>query len=282
MTETAQALLLNIGISLVVSVITFWGMGGFVHWWFYVKRRSEAARWKLQPKRFMKPEMVRHAFWLGSLNILIGSLVGGTFTWNIVEGGNTWSSLYFDPMAYGTLGLLWMPVSLVVSLLMMDAGLYYSHRFMHAKFIFRYIHRWHHRYTAPVIYTTTAMHPFEFMVFQSCLLLPALILPMHWSVYVLAIGYTYLVGMIDHSGVIVSWPLPFHSGNKFHDDHHVYFHCNYGHHTQLWDRLHGTVHQAGRRYGEHVYGGRGAAIDPGKPEPVSKGESPDIIEASQA
>lgn len=282
MTETAQALLINIGISLLVSVVTFWGLGGLVHWWFYIKRRADAAQWKLQPKRFMKPEMVRHSFWLGSLNILIGSLVGGAFTWNIVAGGNTWSSLYFDPMQYGVAGLVWLPISLVVSLLMMDAGLYYSHRFMHAKFIFRYIHRWHHRYTAPVIYTTTAMHPFEFMVFQSCLLLPALILPMHWSVYVLAIGYTYLIGMIDHSGVIVNWPLPLHSGNKFHDDHHVYFHCNYGHHTQLWDRLHGTVHQPDRRYGEHVYGGRGASRNPAKPEPVAAGESPDIIEASQA
>jgi len=288
MTESTQALLIIIGVSLLVSVVTFWGLGGLVHWAYYVRRRDQAAQWKLQPRRFLQPALVRHSFWLGSLNILIGSLVGGLFTWNIVHEGNTWSSLYFDPLEYG---VLWLPASLIISLLMMDAGLYYSHRFMHAKWIFRYVHRWHHRYTAPVIFTTTAMHPFEFVVFQSCLLLPALILPMHWSVYIVAIGYTYLIGMIDHSGIIVNWPLPLHSGNRFHDDHHVYFHCNYGHHTMLWDRLHGTVQRNDRRYGEDVFGGRGAAIEPPSttpaatkpvPAPLTTPTSPNSVAASEA
>jgi lathosterol oxidase len=66
--------------------------------------------------------------------------------------------------------------------------------------------------------------------------------------------YTYLIGMIDHCGIKVNWPLPLHSGNRFHDDHHVYFHCNYGHHTQVFDQLHGTMHRQDRRYGEHVFG----------------------------
>ena len=55
-----------IAISIVVSAVTFWGLGGLVHYWFYVRRRGEPGRWKLQPKRFLTPKLTRHALLLGS------------------------------------------------------------------------------------------------------------------------------------------------------------------------------------------------------------------------
>jgi Delta7-sterol 5-desaturase len=120
------------------------------------------------------------------------------------------------------------------------------------------VHRWHHRYVAPTVFTTTAMHPLEFVIFMAALLVPAFVIPMHAGVYVLVIAYTYLVGMIDHAGIRLRFKLPLHGDARFHDDHHVYFHCNYGHHTSLFDRLHGTVHRPDRRYDEHTFGGQGA------------------------
>jgi Delta7-sterol 5-desaturase len=252
-------LLLSVTVSVGVSLLTFWGLGGLVHHWFYVKRRDRAADWKLQPKRFLAPNMVRHAFMLGSFNMVLGSVIGGVFAWHVTRGG--WSSLYFDPLEHG---VLWLLVSGLATYVLIDAGLYYSHRFLHRPWLFRRIHRIHHRYTAPVIFTTTAVHPIEFLIFQAFVLLPAIVVPVHWAVYVAVVGYTYLIGMIDHSGVDVRWPLPLHSGNRFHDDHHVYFHCNYGHHTQLFDRLHGTVRRADRRYGKEVFGGRGAPAAPAR------------------
>ena len=188
-------------------------------------------------------------------------LVGGTFTWNIVEGGNTWSSLYFDPMAYGVAGLLWMPVSLVVSLLMMDAGLYYSHRFMHAKFIFRYIHRWHHRYIATTPFVVTAMHPLELIMFQAATFLPMLVLPTYYLSCILVFVYILVFNIIDHSGVKLQSRLPWQGPSSFHDDHHVYFHCNFGQVLTFWDRFHDTLRREGRRYGVDVFGGKGKPID---------------------
>jgi len=248
-------MLLTVAVSVAISLITFWGVGGLIHHWFYVRRRNDAERWKLQPKRFLSPKMTRHAFFLGSFNMAIGSVTGGLFAWHVVRGG--WSSLYFDPREHG---LLWLPVSAVATYFAIDAGLYYSHRFLHREWMWKRIHRWHHRYTAPIFFTTTAVHPVEFLIFEGFVLLPALVIPVHWAVYVGVVAYTYLIGMIDHSGIVVRWPLPFHSGNRFHDDHHVHFHCNYGHHTQLFDRLHGTVRDAKRRYGPDVFGGRGVPL----------------------
>lgn len=247
---------LYVGCSVGVSLLTFWGLGGLVHHVFYVRRRESAAEWKLQPARWLGKRLGRHAFFLGSANIVMGSIIGGTFAQRVARGG--FSALYVDPGKYG---LLYLPVSAVLLFFAIDAGLYYSHRALHGRFLFRHVHRWHHRYTSPTIFTTTAVHPLEFLTFEAFLVLPAFVIPAHVAVYVLVIAYTYFIGMVDHCGIRATWPLPLHGDNRFHDDHHVYFHCNYAHHTTLFDRLHGTVRRAGRRYDAETFGGRGAPVE---------------------
>jgi len=230
------------------SVVTFWGLGGLWHYWYYQRQRETAAVWKTQPKRWLGPALSRSAFRLGSFNIFFGALVAGTFTWYLRRGG--YSAIYDD---VGRHGVVYLALSVVIYFLLVDAGLYYSHRLFHHKALFKYIHRWHHRYVAPTVFTTTAMHPIEFAVFMLVLLLPTLVIPVHVGVYLFVVGYSYLVGMIDHSGIRAPFLLPFHRDNRFHDDHHVYFHCNYGHHTQLFDRLHGTVRKLDRHYDETTF-----------------------------
>jgi lathosterol oxidase len=243
-----------VGVSLLVSVVTFWGLGGCVHYWFYVRRRHQAAAWKLQPGRWLNAAQARHALWLGSVNLVGGALLGASFAWYLRGGG--WSLVYFDAHRYGA---LYLPIGGLLHFVAIDAGLYYSHRALHHRALFRHVHRWHHRYIAPTVFTTTAMHPVDFLVFFFFLVLPAFVIPVHVAVYVAVIFYTYFIGMVDHVGVRVRWRLPLHASNQFHDDHHQFFHCNYGHHTLLFDRLHGTVRRKGLRYDEHTF--HGAARD---------------------
>jgi lathosterol oxidase len=242
------------GYSLLNSLVTFVGIGGLIHYWFYVRKRNEAQRWKLQPDRWLSRAMTRHAFLLGGLNQLLGVLLGGSFAWYLQRGG--WSLIYFDARKYG---LLYLPLSGLLGFLVVDAGLYYSHRLLHHRLLFRHIHRWHHRYVSPIVFTTTAVHPAEFFLFSFVLALPAFIVPMHVVVFVALVVYSYFIGIIDHMGARFPWKLPLHNNNQFHDDHHICFHCNFGHHTMLFDWLHGTVRRSDRDYGEHIYGGRGAA-----------------------
>jgi lathosterol oxidase len=231
-----RAWLTCIGVSTAISLLSFWGVGGLCHWWFYSRRRGQASRWKLQPQRWPTDQQLRHAILLGGSNLVLGSLFGGSFAYWLGHGGR--SLLYFDAARFGW---LWLPVSGLLALVAIDAGLYYSHRLLHHRRLFALIHRWHHRYTAPTVFTTTAMHPLEFVIFAAFLLLPAFVIPMHVAVYVVVIGYTYLVGMVDHAGIRLGFHLPLHDDGRFHDDHHIHFHCNYGHHTSLFDRLHGTL-----------------------------------------
>jgi lathosterol oxidase len=247
----------TVAISVGVTIITYWGACGLVHYHFYVRRRAEASVWKLQPKRMPDAKQVRLGLLMGSGNILLGSVIGGSFAAYVVLGGR--SALYMDVHAWP---MWWLPVSAVVVALMMDGGLYYSHRVLHGRWLFRHIHRHHHKFLAPTIFTMTAVHPIEFLMHQSVLIGCAMLVPVHWAVYVAVVLYTYLIGAIDHSGVRVNWALPLHSSNQFHDDHHVYFHCNFGHHSDLFDRLHGTVRRSDRHYDETTFGGRGAVKGP--------------------
>jgi hypothetical protein len=67
-----------VAISVAVSLVTFYGLGGLVHWRFYLRRRAKAADWKLQPDRWLGPAQTRQAIWLGGANIVMGAIIGGT------------------------------------------------------------------------------------------------------------------------------------------------------------------------------------------------------------
>ena len=61
--------------------------------------------------------------------------------------------------------------------------------------------------------------------------------------------------------------LPWMPSTFYHDDHHRYFHVNYGQHLTLWDRLYGTLRRHDRQYGIEVFGGEGAPLADSPPEP---------------
>lgn len=138
-----------------------------------------------------------------------------------------------------------------------DAMAYYVHRVLHTRFVYKRIHKWHHRYKAPTAFSVAAMHPLEFLVFQAILVSPILWFPMHVSVYLGIMSYLYFYGLCDHSGVHLTALWPWQPSSMFHDDHHKYFHCNFGQNLAIWDKFHDTFRKGDRQYGESIFGGRG-------------------------
>lgn len=51
--------------------------------------------------------------------------------------------------------------------------------------------------------------------------------------------YTYYHGIINHSGINFKsyWWQPWQPDTIFHDNHHQYFHVNFGFNCSLWDRV---------------------------------------------
>lgn len=50
----------------------------------------------------------------------------------------------------------------------------------------------------------------------------------------------------------------------FHDDHHKYFHVNFGFNTTIFDQFHDTIRRKDREYGVDIFGGKGRAAKPRK------------------
>jgi len=239
-------------LSLAVSFVTYLGMGGLLQWQYYIKRKHEAAEWKCQPTRWLTPANERHEIMLGSLNMAIGGSISGVIACYVINGGPT--TMYFSA---GEHGWPYLIISTVLVFLYQDAGAYYIHRLSHIPAIYRPIHKHHHRYHSPTAFSATAMHPAEFVVYQALMASPIFVVPIYSGSFVFLLFYGYYYGMIDHSGIKMDALWPWQPESMFHDDHHRYFHTNFGFNTKLWDWLHDTLRINTRVYGEDIFYGKG-------------------------
>lgn len=244
-----------LAVALAGGLGMYFGIGGLYEWLYYRRRRADAAAWKCQPKRFATPSFRRREILLGTANLSAGSLLSGFLAHDVATANHT--AITFGGSIAAGLALT------VAYFLITDGALYWAHRIFHRPALFRLVHRFHHRNTTPTAFTSTAMHPIEFFTYQGIMLAPLFVLPLPvWGV-VFVLVYQNLVALVDHSGVDARSLIPWQPPARFHDDHHVYFHVNYGQTLGVWDRIFGTWRREGRVYGEHVFGGRG------KPAPGS-------------
>lgn len=239
-------------VSVLGGVAILWIVGGWYHLRYYVARRHQPEQWKCQPTRFLRPDQQRQAMLLSTLNLTIGGVLSGTFIWALQNGLQT--PIYFD---IAERGWPYFIGSTLLFFVLVDGLAYYAHRALHAKAFFRHVHRWHHRYIATTPFVVTAMHPVEFLIFQAVTFFPLFVIPFHYASVIGVFVYILVFNIIDHSGVKLRSIWPWQASTSYHDDHHAHFHVNFGQHLMLWDRLHGTLRRADRRYGEDVYGGKG-------------------------
>ncbi len=234
----------------------YFGIGGIFELRYY-RHRDRAAEWKLQPRRWPSAKARRHEILLGAGNTVVASVASGWFAHHVASGGT--STIYWT---LGAHGVAFSVVTTLGYFVVTDGLLYGAHRMFHHRVLFRSIHRVHHRWTSPTAFTAAAMHPLEFAVYQSIMIAPLFVLPIHVVGLVAVLVYQNTIAFLDHSGVNLGSLLPWQPPPRFHDDHHVHFHVNYGQTLGLWDRLFGTWRRVGRVYGEHVFGGRGAPLAP--------------------
>ena len=147
----------------------------------------------------------------------------------------------------------------VVPFVMMDYIDFLVHRTLHVRFLYRHVHRTHHRFVATSPYVTTVghpLHPLELLALQAAAFAPLFVIPFHAASIAAVLLYILVFNIIDHSGVRLTSILPWQPPSRYHDDHHAHFHANYGQHLMIWDRMHGTPRREHRRYGQEVFGGR--------------------------
>lgn len=241
-----------------VSYVLYLGIGGFLHWYYYVRQRDRSEEWKCQPNKFMPPELERHEILLGSFSLLLGSTVSAMLACYVMNGG--YSTIYYDVSKYGW---LWYFASWPVVYIWQDYLTYWHHRIYHIPFLYKNFHKLHHKYKQPTAFSVTAIHPFEFLHMQVVQFSPMFIIPVHWSVFCTLLMYLYYHGIIDHSGINfkAQWWQPWQPDCIFHDNHHQYFHVNFGFNCEIWDKIHGTYRQKNKVYREDIFYGKGKSLE---------------------
>merc|ERR1711894_387144 len=119
-----------------------------------------------------------------------------------------------------------------------------------------------HTYKQPTAFSVTAIHPVEFLNIQAIYIAPMFLMKIYAPVYCFMLLYIYYHGIIDHSGITFKkqWWQPWQPDCIFHDNHHQYFHVNFGFNIELWDKIHGTYRQKDRIYNEDTFFGQGRAL----------------------
>jgi lathosterol oxidase len=237
----------------------------FFHLRYYKAQAARAAQWKCQPQRFPSPRMWRIDLWLGIANITLASVLSGFLAYWIYASGR--SPVYILPRGHSVLEMV---VVTLAYYLLTDVIIYWAHRLYHRPTLFRLVHRYHHRNTVPTAFTAFSMHPVEFLTYQSVMLLPLLFLPINAIAVIVILISAQLEALLQHSGVRIAPWIPWMPSTYFHDDHHRYFHVNYGQHLVLWDRLFDSLRRHGRRYGVEVFGGKGAPVPADAPRPPAR------------
>lgn len=69
--------------------------------------------------------------------------------------------------------------SLVAFFVYNETMAYYLHRLFHNPWLYRNIHKMHHRYHQPTAWSAVAMHPAEFIMYQGYLAATPFLVPIH-------------------------------------------------------------------------------------------------------
>lgn len=133
-------------------------------------------------------------------------------------------------------------LSLIGFLTFTDALIYWIHRGLHHRSVYKYLHKVHHRWKVPTPFASHAFHPIDSFL-QSC--------PYHVYPFIFPLDkYLYLALFV----IVNIWTVSIHdgdyrvprlfepliNGSAHHTDHHLYYNYNYGQYFTLWDRIGGS------------------------------------------
>lgn len=137
--------------------------------------------------------------------------------------------------------------TIVFMMLCEDLTFHFSHRFLHWKRIYPYIHKVHHQHIITTGIAAEYAHPIEF-IFGNLLpgTMGAIILGPNCHMMTFILWAVVRIGetLDGHSGYEFSWSpyrlIPFSTSAKYHEFHHSHNIGNYSSFFSLWDTIFGT------------------------------------------
>lgn len=120
-----------------------------------------------------------------------------------------------------------------------DFFIYWIHRGLHHKSIYKHLHKPHHKWIMPTPYASHAFHPLDGFAQSIPYHVFPFIFPLQKFAYVVLFMFINIWTVLIHDGEYYA-DNPVINGAACHTMHHLYFNFNYGQFTTLWDRLGGS------------------------------------------
>ena len=225
-----------------VETIRYFAFAGVTFLAFYVLGKKFFFRRKIQRKYPENKHLWREVGY-SLLSLLIFALIGA-FVFVCYQAGITQMYLDIHAHSWG-----YFAFSVIAFIVAHDFYFYWTHRFMHWKKIYPYVHKIHHLSHDPTPWAAYSFHPLEAVIQAGIFPIMVFILPLHPLAIVMWGLYQTALNVMGHSG-FEFFPSGFTSGKitkwhntvTHHNMHHKYATGNYGLYFNFWDRIMGTNH----------------------------------------
>ncbi|HTE08154.1 MAG TPA: sterol desaturase family protein [Flavitalea sp.] len=221
---------------LAIINMRYFIVSGLFYFVFYFLKPEKWNSRKIGQKQYSRQQLRREMIW-SVVNSVSFTITGMAIAWLWQNG---YTKIYLDLNRYT---ILWLPVSLLISMMIDESYYYWIHRWMHTPAIFRKIHRIHHQSNITSPWTAFAFHPVEGLLLAIVLPLTLMIIPMHPVVILVQLSIMTITSVINHLDVEI-YPANFHRhkigrwliGATHHSLHHKQFRYNFGLYFTFWDK----------------------------------------------
>lgn len=229
-----------VGFFLFILIFGYLLPAGQAYYRYHFRPSPELDSFRIQNTIPTQKQIRREIKW--SLVSILIFAVGSTVLLQMYFAGMT--NIYRPVTAYP----IWYAVlSFLLFVFLHDTWFYWTHRFMHWRPVFKYMHLTHHRSVTPTPWAIFAFSPLEAITQFVGLSLLIIFLPMCPLVLMLFLSYDTAVNVGGHTGfeIIPKWVsnAPFFkwfNTVQHHDSHHTNVRVNYGSFLNVWDRWMGT------------------------------------------
>ncbi|KAF5327367.1 hypothetical protein D9619_004467 [Psilocybe cf. subviscida] len=152
-------------------------------------------------------------------------------------------SLLYDGL--DTYGYTYLFASIPLYLVFTDYGIYWIHRWLHLPFLYKYIHKPHHKWLIPTPFGSHAFHPVDGYMQSLPYHIFIFVFPLHRVLYLTLFVLVNFWSIFIHDSDMITGHMfeKVINGPAHHTLHHLYFTVNYGQYFTWADRFGGSYRQ---------------------------------------
>ena len=242
--ETMQTLSIDwISLVFLRNVILTILVVGTWHFFLYMRKSQNTefkynAKWPERKNKvfLFKNQTLDNMFWTFASGVPIWTAYETLMLWAYSSGHIPWIDPSVNP--------IWFVLLLFLTPVIHEIHFYFSHRFTHIKFLYKWVHYLHHKNINPGPWSGISMHPVEHMIYFAGIFIFALIPshPLHMLFIAMRLGLGPAQGHTGFDKIVTGKDSTVDIGIYNHYLHHRYFEVNYSDGIIPLDKWFGSFH----------------------------------------